>query len=68
MEATAERLFFTVLQQQRTDAAAGVAGIDEERANFRSLSTRIELRGITPGPGVVYIVARTLAPRSAAMK
>jgi len=35
-------LVFAVIEQQGANAAAGMAGIDKEGANFRGLSFRIK--------------------------
>ncbi len=43
-ESVCARLVLAVIEQQRADAAAGMARIDEEGADFRGLSFRIEGR------------------------
>src|SRR5580658_5791602 len=59
------RLILAMLEQQRTDAAARLARIDEEGADLRGLGVRIESRGIAAGSAVAAEQSRPVAPSSA---
>src|SRR6266478_9201209 len=55
-----------MLEQQGTDATAGVTGIDEEGADLGRLRRGVEGGGIAPGAGVAAEQRRAKAPAAAA--